>query len=86
MKHREKKAGYEVMVGSAQGMPQPDGLRGRCGACSHIWVVAILPMHLASVAKLCASAVCPKCACAQVFVAQAAPEVNAQPVGEVKHG
>ena len=43
-------------------------LRGRCGECSHVWVVAQLPMGLREVAALAGRASCPKCACTKVFV------------------
>ena len=90
MRHRDKKAAEEAMLGSAQGMPAPapsDGLRGRCGACGHVWVVAQLPMRLDLVARLCARATCPACAGTTVFVATAdQPPADHQPVIEVRHG
>jgi hypothetical protein len=62
-------------------------LRGRCGSCSHIWVVAHLPLGLREVAALAGRASCPKCACTKVFVdTQPSPTVESQPAGEVKHG
>lgn len=62
-------------------------LRGRCGSCSHIWVVAHLPLGLEEVARLAARAACPKCACTKVFVdTQPSATVESQPAGEVKHG
>lgn len=62
-------------------------LRGRCGECSHVWVVAHLPMGLREMAALAGRASCPKCACTKVFVdTQPSPTVESQPAGEVKHG
>jgi hypothetical protein len=90
MRHRDKKAAEEAMLGSAQGIPQPpatEPLRGRCGACGHVWVVAQLPMALNLVAKACARATCPACAGTKVFVATAdQPPADHQPVGEVRRG
>ena len=90
MRHRDKKAAEEAMLGSAQGMPQPpatESLRGRCGGCGHVWVVAQLSLGLREVAALAGRASCPKCACTKVFVdTQPSPTVESQPAGEVKHG
>ncbi len=78
----DKKALDGGRTGAPQWTPQPPpaaSLRGRCGACSHVWVVAFLPMELDKVASLAARCACPKCSCTRVFV-------DSQPAGEVKHG
>ena len=87
MRNRDKKAMEYELTGAAHGMPQPPpaaSLRGRCGECSHVWVVAHLPMGLREVATLAGRASCPKCACTKVFVdTQPAPTVESQPAGLV---
>ncbi|WPM83118.1 hypothetical protein R5W60_21730 (plasmid) [Brucella pseudintermedia] len=50
--------------------PQKEQLRARCGDCSHVWVVAHLPMELTKVAGLMKSAACPACAGKNLFLAQ----------------
>ncbi len=86
----DKKALDGGRTGAPQWTPQPPpaaSLRGRCGECSHVWVVAHLPMGLREVAALAGRASCPKCACTKVFVdTQPSPTVESQPAGEVKHG
>lgn len=90
MRHRDKKAIEAELTGAAHGMPQlppAASLRGRCGECSHVWVVAHLPMGLREVAALAGRASCPKCACTKVFVDTAdQPPSDHQPVGEVRRG
>ena len=49
-----------------------DALRGRCGDCGHIWVIAYLPMTVEKVACLGRRAACPMCAGTGVFIAPAA--------------
>lgn len=44
-------------------------LEGLCGACGHVWTVSYLPMPLASVARLCRNASCPKCGGTNISVA-----------------
>lgn len=44
-------------------------LNGRCGKCDHVWPVAYLPQSLATVAKLCMDARCPKGCDSNIFVA-----------------
>jgi hypothetical protein len=43
-------------------------LEGRCGDCKHVWPVAYLPMPIDKACQIMASARCPKCACARIFV------------------
>jgi hypothetical protein len=44
-------------------------LRGRCDECSHVWVLAYLPMTVEKVAKIGKRSICPKCACTDIFIA-----------------
>lgn len=82
-RHRDGKALVEAMSGSVEGMPQPaplpptgtgKTLDGRCGDCSTVWVVAVLPMNLSAVGKLAAKACCPACGSKTVFVSTAKTE------------
>lgn len=50
-------------------------LRGSCGDCGHVWVVAYLPMELTKVVRIAGRAACPMCAGSQVFVATASAPV-----------
>jgi len=83
MRQSDKKALDGGRTGAPLWMPQPlpaASLRGRCGECSHVWVVAHLPMDLRKVAALAGRAACPKCACTKVFVdTQPSPTVYTQP-------
>jgi hypothetical protein len=45
-------------------------LKGKCGECEHVFIVARLPMPLDKAAKLMKSAACPQCASTKIFVAQ----------------
>lgn len=54
-------------------------LRGRCGDCGHIWVIAYLPMPIAKVARLGQRAACPMCACSKVFIATAESPMPPEP-------
>ena len=82
-RHRDGQALEDEMIGSVEGAPSaptlpPPGtgktLDGRCGDCSTVWVVAVLPMNLSGVAKLAAKACCQACGSKKVFVALAKPE------------
>lgn len=44
-------------------------LRGRCGECDHVWIVAHLPMSVDAVAKLAKRGACPVCAGTKIYVA-----------------
>lgn len=45
-------------------------LKGKCGRCEHIFVVAHLPMELGKAASLAKRAACPKCGNAKsIYVA-----------------
>ena len=54
--------------------PMPSGktgaLRGRCGACDHLFVVAWLPMDMRRVVSLANNARCPACASQDIKVAE----------------
>lgn len=85
---RDAKAAEEAMFGSAQGMPQPtptpepgtgSTFDARCGECSTVWVVAVLPMNLSEVAKLALKACCPACGSKKVFVSTGKTESAAKP-------
>lgn len=52
-------------------------LRGRCGDCEHVFIVAHLPMPLAKAAQLALAARCPKCAGTKIFVADTAEQRSA---------
>ncbi len=43
-------------------------LKGKCGICEQVFVVAHLPMPLDEAAKLMKKAACPKCASTKIFV------------------
>lgn len=45
-------------------------LRAKCGGCSHVWIVAYLPMELTKVATLMKNAACPVCAGKNLYLAQ----------------
>jgi hypothetical protein len=46
-------------------VPMERELKGECGKCSHVFVIAHLPMELSKVATLMKAARCPKCASAR---------------------
>lgn len=52
-------------------------LKGRCGACDHIFIVAHLPMDLGKAAKLMRRAACPKCASTEIFAASSDRAIDA---------
>lgn len=52
-------------------------LRGRCGECSHVWVLAYLPMSLEKVAKIGKRSICPKCAGTDIFMPTDVFEIDA---------
>lgn len=58
-------------------------LRGRCGGCGHVWVVAYLPMDVVSLAKLARGAACPMCAGSKVFVATATAPLDPETPGKI---
>ncbi|MEN5278888.1 hypothetical protein ABE527_18325 [Brucella sp. TWI432] len=49
--------------------PPKKELRAQCGGCTHIWVVAYLPMELTKAATLMKNAACPNCASKSIFLA-----------------
>ena len=48
----------------------PGALGAKCRKCTHIWIVAYIPMRLDFVAQLGKRAMCPKCGDKQPFVAR----------------
>lgn len=44
-------------------------LRGRCGSCDHVWIIAYLPMEVSKVAALAKVAGCPNCFGERVSIA-----------------
>ena len=88
MRQSDKKALDGGRTGAPLWMPQPlpaASLRGRCGDCATVWVVAVLPKNLSAHGRHAAiahvrHAACPKCACTKVFVdTQPSPTVYTQP-------
>jgi hypothetical protein len=72
-------------------LPIPNGktpMVVQCGSdeCSHIWVIAWLPMPLENAARVMKDARCPLCANGQVYVASTAQmEARGLQIVEVKN-